>query len=198
MVVDRRLLNFILWLLFMVLVVSVVFAIHYLVYLEWATEIMIVAGIVGFNLASANIMGRYAGSHGRSVARWTTVTILFSPFLALVAYFLTFPEGVKAGVSPDIWAARVRVWKYVLLLLASGLCFTALVFVSITLSSARFTWQKVIYELHSEAPQTRQADISIEYKGFGSWLVTLKGSKGSYQVIFHEHTGEWKEFKKLK
>jgi len=194
MVVDRRFLNFILWLLFIVSVVSIVFTMHYLFYLEWATEITIVIGIISFNLAMADIIRRYAEYHERNTVIWTTATILFSPFLALMAYFLTFPRGVKLGVSPDIWVVRVRVWKSISLLLGIGLCFAALVFVVTELWSPRFTSLEVINELLFEVPKIRRADISIstEYKGFGSWLVTLEGSKGSVEVIFHERTGEWK------
>lgn len=191
MVVDRRLLHFILWLLFLGAIGSLVFTMHYLVYLKWATEITIAIGIISFNLAMADNIRRYAESHGRNTVFWTTATILFSPLLALIAYFLTFPKGVKLSSSPDKWRTRVRGWRYGLLLLGVGLCITTMAYVGIVLWSPVWTAKDVIAKMESDVPRTRSFNVSADYEGFGSWLVTIENQSKKVKLIFHERTRKW-------
>jgi hypothetical protein len=63
--------------------------------ITWAPVAVIVIVIVGFNIASADIMRLYTKRHGRNTIAWVTATIIFTPILAGIFYFLTWPKEQK-------------------------------------------------------------------------------------------------------
>ena len=107
--INRSLLNFILWILICGMLSGVFFAIDYLdgtsvgeidgwrLYsyspYTWAPEASISIAILAFNLAAADVGYHIIKRHGRNTVRWTTAIIVFSPFLAAIAYFLTWPKN---------------------------------------------------------------------------------------------------------
>lgn len=51
--------------------------------------------ILGFNLATTDVLRHYVRQHGRNVVSWTTASIAFTPILAGIVYLLTWPKGRK-------------------------------------------------------------------------------------------------------
>ena len=51
--------------------------------------------ILGFNLATTDVLRHYVRQHGRNVVSWTTASIVFTPILAGIVYLLTWPKGKK-------------------------------------------------------------------------------------------------------
>ena len=61
----------------------------------WAAGLSIFVTIIGFNLATADILRHYIRQHGRNVISWTTAIIVFTPILAGIVYLLTWPKNQK-------------------------------------------------------------------------------------------------------
>ena len=107
--IDRSLLNLILWILIWGLFSGLFFTIDYFdgtigggsgrlhdgLYspYTWAPIVTIVIGIIGFYIAGADIIYYDAKRRARNVVAWTTASIVFSPCLAAIAYLLTWPKN---------------------------------------------------------------------------------------------------------
>lgn len=61
----------------------------------WAAGLSIFITILGFNLATTDVLRHYVRQHGRNVVSWTTASIVFTPILAGVVYLLTWPKDKK-------------------------------------------------------------------------------------------------------
>ena len=59
---------------------------------SWAVEPSIFVTILGFNLATTDVLRHYVRQHGRNVVSWTTASLVFTPILAGVVYLLTWPK----------------------------------------------------------------------------------------------------------
>ena len=66
-----------------------------LLLVEAAVGLAIFVTILGFNLATTDVLRHYVRQHGRNVISWTTASIVFTPILAGVVYLLTWPRGQK-------------------------------------------------------------------------------------------------------
>lgn len=104
----RAIQNFILWVLICGFLIAIIFVIHHFigsnhVYVprsqrygidwHWASILSLIIAIIGFNIASADILKHLINKHGRNVIAWTTSIIVFTPFLATIAYLLTWPKN---------------------------------------------------------------------------------------------------------
>ncbi len=73
---------------------------HVITPFAWAPEAsIVVAGIVVFYLYifTTRVIYRHAKRNGRNVVRWTTASIMFSPFVTALIYLLTWPEKKRRG-----------------------------------------------------------------------------------------------------
>ena len=61
----------------------------------WALPLSLFVIILGFNIASADILRHYIRKHDRNIVAWTTAIIVFTPFLAAIAYFLTWSKNQR-------------------------------------------------------------------------------------------------------
>lgn len=61
----------------------------------WAIQLSIFVTILGFNLATTDVLRHYVRHHRRNVVSWTTASIVFTPILAGIVYLLTWPKGKK-------------------------------------------------------------------------------------------------------
>ena len=98
---DKALVNFLLWIAISAILTGIFFGIDTIdgtsrdmfEDIVWAPGLSLFVTIVIFNLLSADILRRYIKHHGRNVVSWITAIIVFSPFLAGIAYLLTWPNG---------------------------------------------------------------------------------------------------------
>ena len=51
--------------------------------------------IIGFNLATTDVLRHYVRQHDRNVIPWTTASLVFTPILAGIVYLLTWPKDKK-------------------------------------------------------------------------------------------------------
>ena len=58
----------------------------------WAAGLSIFITILGFNLATTDVLRHYVRQHGRNVVSWATASLVFTPILAGVVYLLTWPK----------------------------------------------------------------------------------------------------------
>ena len=61
--------------------------------ITWAPAASIWVCIIGFSIAAAHIIYHHAKRHGRNAVAWATAFIVFSPFLSLVVYLLSWPNN---------------------------------------------------------------------------------------------------------
>ena len=61
----------------------------------WAAQFSIFMTILGFNLATTDVLRHYVRQHGRNVVSWTTASIIVTPILAGIVYLLTWPKDKK-------------------------------------------------------------------------------------------------------
>jgi len=61
----------------------------------WAAGLSTFVFILGFNLATTDVLRHYVRHHGRNVVSWATASIVFTPILAGVVYLLTWPKDKK-------------------------------------------------------------------------------------------------------
>lgn len=199
--IHKCVLNIGLWLIFSALLGLVLVIIDYFVYFARAIQVTMVISIIGFNLATADVLRHCVKRHQRSTVAWTTAIILFSPFLAAIAYFLTFPKGQKlAGLGKEeekrvvaIERFRVRPLLIVPMVLVALVLAATWALVVTNLYSPRYTADQVInlFPLNTEPPLTRSLYLSAKYEGFGKWLVTFQGGR-KVELIFHESTGTFR------
>lgn len=187
---SRALFNFLLWILLSASLGGIFFAIDYLVYFDWAQEATILVSIIGFNIATADILRYYVERHGRNTVSWTTAIVLFSPFFAGILYLLTWPrkheESDRRVSIPPLRISPVHVILIILMILWLAIGGTLAV-----TSTSRYTASQVARELTSQYWQlaSSRCTITPEYEGWGRWLVTIEGVNGeTLEAIFHEGT----------
>ena len=61
----------------------------------WAAGLSIFTTILGFNLATTEVLIHYVRQHERNVVSWTTASLVFTPILSSVVYLLTWPKARK-------------------------------------------------------------------------------------------------------
>ena len=59
--------------------------------ISWAPAASIWVGLIGLTIAAAHIIYHHAKRHGRNAVAWATAFIVFSPFLSLIVYLITWP-----------------------------------------------------------------------------------------------------------
>ena len=61
----------------------------------WAVGLSIFTTILGFNLATTEVLIHYVRQHERNLVSWATASLVFTPILAGVVYLLTWPKDRK-------------------------------------------------------------------------------------------------------
>ena len=61
----------------------------------WATGLSIFTTILGFNLATTEVLIHYVRQHERNLVSWATASLVFTPILAGIVYLLTWPKDKK-------------------------------------------------------------------------------------------------------
>ena len=85
---KRLILNLLLWIIICGILSSIFFGVE-------AAGLAVFVIILGFNLATTDVLRHYVRQHGRNVVPWTTASIVFTPILAGVVYLLTWPKDRK-------------------------------------------------------------------------------------------------------
>ena len=61
----------------------------------WAAGLSVFVTILGFNLATTDVLRHYVRQHKRNVVSWTTSSLVFTPILTTIVYLLTWPKNKK-------------------------------------------------------------------------------------------------------
>lgn len=205
--VDRRFLIIIIWLVSTVSIVAALGAVEYFTTFSEAIRASVVFCVVGFNIASAIIIRDYTRQHHRNTVAWVTATIVFTPILAFIGYLLTWSKGQNIDNSAHgqqdkaygAWEMKIGKPKYFLTVILVPIWLVGVSILIGLLSTPHTPYWYVMGQLDTQVDSELRSkcQVTAHYRGFGSWIVTAYCPRGTVELVFKEYTreflfvGEW-------